>query len=470
MLKSGLRGLAMLALPIMSSVAPAQVVAAETNTVGKAVAVVGQAFMLDAKGRTPLARGATLEQGSTIETGPDGYVYIATVDHGFISVRPDSSLGFERYEYDPKQPGKTTIKLVLNKGVVREVSGDGAKAARDRYRLNTPVAALGVRGTDFSVFTDASVTRASVRSGGIVMTPLGDGCTTAGIGPCEGPAAAQLFASERNMLIEVGRDAVRPLLLDAKFARLAPDTATPALRNEDNDARSNTSLSTEGPGVAPAQLNFPVSTPTPAPAPVAQPAAPAPVVTPTAVPAPVITPAAPVSPPPTPAPAPEAQQIFWGRFAPLASLPADTTLAALLAQGSDQAGTILPFAMTRTAQTDMVMPVSGTYAFALKAYEAYFVNATAGTATAATISNATLSVDFGAHTFATQLDLAGGGSSHTMTATGGVANDGKLFSDYTSPATVRGALAGSNATQAGYVFTQSLDQNTRVLGATRWSR
>jgi hypothetical protein len=34
---------------------------------------------------------------------------------------------------------------------------------------------VGIRGTDFSVFTDANVTRASVRSGGIVLTPLGIG-------------------------------------------------------------------------------------------------------------------------------------------------------------------------------------------------------------------------------------------------------------------------------------------------------
>lgn len=46
---------------------------------------------------------------------------------------------------------------------------------RKHYRMNTPVAALGGRGTDFSVLTDANVTLAVVRGGGIVMTPFGGG-------------------------------------------------------------------------------------------------------------------------------------------------------------------------------------------------------------------------------------------------------------------------------------------------------
>jgi hypothetical protein len=431
----------------------------ETKVIGNTVVVVGHASVLGGGRSTPLARGTAIVQGDTIETGADGYVYITTVDQGFVSVRPNSSLTFDRYEYDPVVPDQTVIKLMLHKGVVREISGKGAQAAREHYRMNTPVAALGVRGTDFSVFTDANVTRAVVRSGGIVMTPLGGECAASGIGPCEGPAATQLFADRRNAMVEVDRSSARPVVIDAKLSQLVPDQATPALKSEDNAARAATAQTSQVPGVAPSQLLFPLTPVTPPASQPAQPIAP----TPPSAPPPVSDPKATLQ--------PEAQQIFWGRFTPLASLPANTTLAALLAQGSEQVGTVLPFAMTRTPQQDMVMPATGSYVFGLQPNsQAYVVDLTTGNASAAAISNASLSIDFGNRAFSTRLDLTASGSTHVISGQGGVSSDGKLFSDYTSPAGISGALAGKNATQAGYVFTQSLDAKSTAVGATLWAR
>jgi hypothetical protein len=94
--------------------------------IGNTVVVAGRAFVPAAGGRAPLARGAAIVQGSTTETGADGYVYIATVDKGFVCVRLKSSLTFERYEYDPGALEKTLLWLVLHHGVVREIMGDGA--------------------------------------------------------------------------------------------------------------------------------------------------------------------------------------------------------------------------------------------------------------------------------------------------------------------------------------------------------
>ena len=422
--------------------------------IGNAIVVVGHASLEEAHHHAPLARGEAIAQGSTIETGADGYVYITTVDQGFISVRPNSSLSIERYAYDPAAPERTVIKLVLHKGVVREISGKGAQAAREHYRMNTPVAALGVRGTDFSVFTDANVTRAEVRRGGIVMTPLGDGCAATGIGPCETPAAVQLFAAQPDALLQFDRGSARPVVIEAKLSQLVPDQAAQASRNEDNAARAAAAAAPAtqapvDPGVAPAELTFPLSPPAAAPPP----------------------PSAP-TPPSAPAQEPEAQQIFWGRFEPIASLPANTTLAALLQQGSEQVGTILPFAMTRTPQPDMVMPAYGSFTFGLQSSSsaAYVINSTTGQASHATISNALLSIDFGTHTFTTSLNLSANGVTYAITGQGGVASNGQLFSDYTSPASVLGALAGKSATQAGYVFTQGLDAKNTAVGATLWSR
>jgi hypothetical protein len=229
-----------------------------------------------------------------------------------------------------------------------------------------------------------------------------------------------------------------------------PGNAAIVLKSEENSARAVITQPSVDPGVAPAELNFPLTSP----------------VAPT-------TGSAPVSQSPAPVPAqqpPESQQIFWGRFTPLASAPADTTLAALLQQGSDQVGLLAPFAMTRIPQTDMVMPAYGEFKFGLQAYSAYVMNTATGEATQAQISNPLLSINFGTGTFQTSLSLSANGASYPISAQGTISSDGKLRSDYSSQAAVLGALAGKNATQAGYLFLRALDSKNSAVGATQWSR
>jgi hypothetical protein len=414
--------------------------------IGHAVVVVGRACIrTGSHDCVELTQGAAIMQGDTVETTADGYVYMTTVDKGFISVRPNSSLTVDRYEYDSAHPQNTVIKLSLHKGVVREISGVGARAARDKYRMNTPVAALGIRGTDFSVFTNADVTRAEVRSGGIVMAPIGSGCSATGLGPCEGPISTELFARQGNALLQLYRGSARPDLIEAPQPQLMPDQVVPRLKNEDNAAHAAAIQSSMNPAIAPEQLAFQL-----------QPA----------------QPAQPTPPPPPPAIQPEAQQIFWGRFAPLASLPATTTLDALLRMGSEQIGVIAPsLAMTRTPQAQMVMPAYGSFSFGLQApSEAYVANSLTGAVDQAQISNAALSIDFSARTFKTSLSLSANGSTYAISGYGGVDSGGRLVSEWVSPMQIKGGLAGKNATQAGYLFWSSLNDHETASGATLWSR
>ncbi|WP_343050027.1 FecR family protein [Burkholderia guangdongensis] len=431
--------------------------AAET-AIGHAIVVVGRACVkagtagaADVRECVPLKQGAAIAQGDTIETGADGYVYVTTVDKGFISVRPDSELSVDRYEYDPAHPHDTVINLSLRKGVVREISGEGARAARDKYRMNTPVAALGIRGTDFSVFTDTNVTRAEVRSGGIVMTPLGAGCTAAAVGPCEGPASTELYAARQSgALLQLYRGSVRPDVIQTPQPQLMPDQVVPALKNEDNAAHAAAMQSSMNPPVTPDQLAFQLQ----APATTQQPTAPAP--------------AAPAT------QQPEAQQIFWGRYAPLASLPANASISSLTQNGGQQIGIIGPYAMVRTPQSDMTMPTFGNFTFALQPAmsEAYISDPVTHAVDPAQFSNAQLSIDFGANAFKTSFNLTtANGSTYAIAGHGGVSSDGQFYSDLDSLAAVRGGLAGKNATQAGYVFQElGLAGGKSANGATQWSR
>ena len=99
-------------------------------------------------------------------------------------MRPNSRLLIDRYDYNAQFPERSAVKFELQEGVARAISGEAAKAARDRFRLNTPIAAIGVRGTDFVISADRGTTRALVNEGSIVMAPLSDLCSADSLGPC----------------------------------------------------------------------------------------------------------------------------------------------------------------------------------------------------------------------------------------------------------------------------------------------
>ncbi|MGY8526648.1 FecR family protein [Paracidovorax citrulli] len=421
---------------------------------GKAVVVVGSVEARRNGEAVSVASGNDVAEGTTIETSQGAHVYIVTADKGFISVRPNSSVTIERYRYDAASPGKTEIKIVLNHGVVRSISGSGAQAAKENYRMNTPVVALGIRGTDFSVFADATTTRAEVRMGGIVLTPFGEDCSPGGSGPCEGPRAAQLFTGEPNVLLQFKQGDPKPVALDTRFSYLRPDRMEPPASGEAlQTGTSNPSGSAAAPGtVAPPELNFepPVLEPKP------------PVVVPGPDPVP--------EPPP---PTAEAPQLFWGRWGKIANLPASTTIEELRAQAGERVHNDGRYAIYRVPNANMVMPVAGRFDFKLTDSEAWIVNSERGTATKAEVANSSLSIDFGQRRFDTHLDLKSGDSTYDVTARGGVNKDGKLVTDAFKPgsnATVTGALGGANATQAGYIFNRTIDGTTSATGATSWSR
>lgn len=429
---------------------------------GEASVVVGLALVEEGGAKRPLERGARLREGITLETGANGFIYVNTLDGGFISLRPNSSLTIDAYTYKGNAPEDTHIKLRLNWGVVRAISGRGAQAARERFRMNTPVAAIGIRGTDFSVFTNEATTRVSVRRGGIVMSPFVDGCSPGGTGPCEGGAVRELSSQRLGAILQINHGDAQPTLLGPQFQHLAPDVMSPPGKDE------GTSTSTAAPTRA------------------AAPAAPAAAIAneiafddavkdvPPGLPKPpVVEPPIVVTPPPPAPEPPEPPKIFWGRYQKLAELPANTSVEALLdgVRKMVAFGAYGPFAMTRDVKDGMVMPKSDSFSFQLKGSEAYVVSEGGSKVAAAAISDPLLVIDFGKLRFDTRLTVTTDKLSHQVRAQGSVLPDGTMRGDQIgSNANVRGALAGKNATQAGYAFSSDAGAGQTALGVTLWGR
>lgn len=193
-IKSGLYNALMTALLVaMPLVGQSVAVAQESSpltietaqpAVGEVSLVLGKAWLVSEGGRQAVAPGTEIRATDRILTEANGHVHIRFVDQALVSVRPDSRLEIVQYDYNADQPALSTIKLNLEEGITRSISGHGASSARDRFRLNTPIAAIGVRGTDFVVSATPRAVRALVNEGVIVMAPFSSDCSAATFGPC----------------------------------------------------------------------------------------------------------------------------------------------------------------------------------------------------------------------------------------------------------------------------------------------
>ncbi|MDH5546049.1 MAG: FecR family protein [Gammaproteobacteria bacterium] len=126
------------------------IAAEEKHPVGTVVFVLGDALArgIEGTGRK-LTRKAPVYALDTIHTNQKSQVQIRFKDNAFISVRPNSSFTIDAYSFNDTEENKQHLNLV--KGGFRAITGQIGKMNKQAFKLKTPVATLGIRGTDFTV-------------------------------------------------------------------------------------------------------------------------------------------------------------------------------------------------------------------------------------------------------------------------------------------------------------------------------
>jgi hypothetical protein len=106
----------------------------------------GTAIIKRGKDTIQIVKGTEVKTNDKIET-KNGKVKIVFKDDTNVTVTESSSLIIDDFVYDPKSgAGKLGLKAAA--GTVRYVSGSIAKDPKN-VKINTPTAAIAVRGTDF---------------------------------------------------------------------------------------------------------------------------------------------------------------------------------------------------------------------------------------------------------------------------------------------------------------------------------
>jgi hypothetical protein len=114
--------------------------------IGSVTESTGTAIIKRGKDTIQVAKGTEIKINDKVET-KNGRVKIVFKDDTNVTVTESSSLVIDDFVYDPKS-GAGKLGLKATAGTVRYVSGAIAKNPKN-VKINTPTAAIAVRGTDF---------------------------------------------------------------------------------------------------------------------------------------------------------------------------------------------------------------------------------------------------------------------------------------------------------------------------------
>ncbi len=144
---------------------------AATNVAGSTVFVNGH-VVATASARTSreLAKGDEIFNEDRIETAENGRAQLRFSDGGLVSLLPNTMFSVEEYFYEDDTHSDSAVFGLL-KGGLRTVTGAVGKTNHEEYELKTPVATLGIRGTEYTaVLRPANTLRVHVGRGKVVIT------------------------------------------------------------------------------------------------------------------------------------------------------------------------------------------------------------------------------------------------------------------------------------------------------------
>jgi len=91
-----------------------------------------------------------VDSGDLLSTAGNTYARIKFTDGGELTLRPNTQLRVDDYHFDQARPQEDNAFFRLIKGGLRAVTGlVGKRNSLDAYRMATPTATIGIRGTDW---------------------------------------------------------------------------------------------------------------------------------------------------------------------------------------------------------------------------------------------------------------------------------------------------------------------------------
>lgn len=124
--------------------------AAAAEAAGRLASAVGEVRAIDADGvERPLERGDEVHVGDTVVVGSRSAAQLRMRDEALIDLEAETRLLIERYDYRDGDNDSAVMRFL--RGALRTVTGAIGKSPDDTYRMETPVATIGIRGTQYAL-------------------------------------------------------------------------------------------------------------------------------------------------------------------------------------------------------------------------------------------------------------------------------------------------------------------------------
>lgn len=152
------------------------------ETAGRVNFVVGEVSAISNDGsRRVLGKGDLVNSGERLETGR-GRLQIRFTDGSFVSLQPNTVFGLDNYAFNKAKPAEGTLLFNFLRGGMRTVSGAIGKVNRNNYRVQTPVATIGIRGTSYAANQEPNGRLLLTVSNGMVNIGNDFGSSNVGVG------------------------------------------------------------------------------------------------------------------------------------------------------------------------------------------------------------------------------------------------------------------------------------------------
>ena len=118
-------------------------------SVGTIVDLRGEVTVERSGTNYPATRNFALKEQDRIVTGPNGWSRVRLKDRTQIVIGKNARFRLQAYRYD--RTPRSKIALGFSQGVFRAITGAVGKVARKNFKVRTPTATIGIRGTEFYV-------------------------------------------------------------------------------------------------------------------------------------------------------------------------------------------------------------------------------------------------------------------------------------------------------------------------------
>ncbi len=170
------------------------------SDIGNVGAFKGSATVSRNSKTLDIKSGMTLKVKDKIITEKKSRVQVILKDNTVVTIGPESTFIFDVYKFAGKD--NSEVKMHIDRGFFRSVTGKIGKLAPERFKVKTVSATIGIRGTDFSALVSEKNEIISCYKGSIhVLYENSDFMIDAGsaLDVSNGKAEIKLFSKNKGL-------------------------------------------------------------------------------------------------------------------------------------------------------------------------------------------------------------------------------------------------------------------------------